>query len=111
MSATTNHVTGHVCLLVGGPTRSIRAGGKTWQFEDNHRFGPAVLLRDGSIKPSQPGERSPFWKAVSLWAQQGRRLNDDGSCRWDHAPEPIIEVQRGAKFIVGYAEPKRGDTP
>ena len=77
----------YVCILVGGPDRKIVAGGKEHTFEDHRMFGPMPLNRRGD--PRYLGPRSPFWRAVTLWYEQGKRLDAEGRCVWDEPPDPL----------------------
>ncbi len=69
----------------------IEANGKTYRFEDSDMFGPALLRKDGELRANPyPNERSPFWRAHSLWRKQGRRVADDGvTCIWNE-PRPML---------------------
>ena len=79
---------------------TITKDGKSWTFEDSDRFGPHILKKTGDISDRQPGESSPFWRAHSLWVNQGRRLENDGaSCVW-HEPKPTIVRIVGRKIIT-----------
>ena len=74
-------------IALGGPSRRITdARGKTWRFEDHPYCGPVVVDVHDDPKDSQPPEGSPFWEAVTHWAQQGKRLIDGAHgpcCVWD----------------------------
>ena len=73
-----------ICMLFGGPDRRIVDGkGKTWRFEDHPYCGPSVVDMHGDPKDEQPPEGSPFWDAVTHWAQQGKRLANGNWCVWD----------------------------
>lgn len=64
------------------PIRKITVAGKSFFFEDHRYFGPLATSKDGDPKARQPGPRSPFWYAWSLWFKQGKRVTDDGECIW-----------------------------
>lgn len=83
----------------------ISVGGKIIEFEDHPICGPHVLNRNCSPLKHQP---QGFLYAVSLWAQQGRRM-EDSLCRWDHEPQPIIQFRGGRRFITDPGEPRRGE--
>ena len=78
-----------VCILYGGPERILIDGrGKKWRFEDHPYCGPIVLTgKTGEIAENQPPENSPFWDAVQLWYDQGKRTKDPNTgeiwCVWD----------------------------
>lgn len=79
-----------LCLLEGGPSYEIEAGGRRFFFEMNWYAGPTVLNRN-THDPivAQPGERSLFWDAVACWEKQGKRVKD-GVCVWNQ--------EHGAEF-------------
>jgi len=84
-----------------GPTRHITdAKGKRWTFEMHPHCGPAVLNRQGDPADKQPGERSPFWHAVTRWAQGGERLNEAGECIWEEEKKPILQHIVGNHYQV-----------
>ena len=61
----------------------IEVGTVSFRFEDSDRFGPSRVNHKGEIaKNPFFAERSPFWRAHTLWVQQGRRLKDN-KCQWD----------------------------
>lgn len=77
-----------VCILHGGPERILIDGkGKKWHFEDHPFCGPVVIGKNGDPLETQPEESSPFWKAVQLWYDQGKRIRDPKTgetwCIWD----------------------------
>ena len=88
-------------ISYGGQNRKIRdATGKEWKFEMHPRFGPAVLDRRGEPVDDQPGPLSPFWAAVTLWAQQGGVIGADGFCAWQPEPEPDVVHLGGRNYAV-----------
>lgn len=94
-----------VHVLEGGPMLKISVRGKIFEFEMHPFCGPNLLNRKGEAIKNQPMH---FLEAVSLWAQQGERM-EDGLCRWDHEPEPILQHLGGNNWkITGYKEPKKG---
>lgn len=95
-------------LDAGGPMYKISRRRKIYEFEDNQFAGPTILnKRTGSPATLQP---TPFLEAVSLWAQQGRKVDENGLCIWFHEPEPILKHVIGRHYLItGYTEPKRGD--
>ena len=88
-------------ISFGGPDRKIRdATGRVWKFEMHPRFGPIVLDRRGDPVDKQPGERSPFWTAVDLWAKQGGVIGADGFCAWKAEPEPDLVHLGGRNYAA-----------
>lgn len=76
------------------------------EFEMHPYCGPNILNRKGEPLKDQPVS---FLKAVSLWAQQGKRM-ENGLCRWDHEPKPILKHRGGRHYeILGYEAPVRGE--
>jgi hypothetical protein len=98
-----------VCFIhisMGGPEFDIQADGKRYHFEMHPYCGPIRLNKNGSEHCSQP---MAFLHAVSLWAQQGQRV-EDGLCRWDHEPEEILKHLGGNNYqLVGHHPAKRGE--
>ena len=90
-------------ISLAGPTRTITdATGKRWTFEMHHYCSPIVLNKRGDPMERQPGEHSPFWHAVTRWAQGGYRLNGI-ECIWEEEPKPIIEHISGKHYrVVGW---------
>lgn len=92
-------------ISVGGPTLEIQVRGKRWRFEMHPYCGPIILNKNENEAASQP---LYVLDAISLWAQQGRR-EEDGMCRWDHAPKEILKHLHGNHYkFLGYEEPVRG---
>lgn len=84
-----------------GPTRVITdAKGKRWTFEMHHYCGPIVLNRSGDPAARQPGEKSPFWHAVTCWAQQGEKVNKAGECIWKEQTKPKMIHLGGKHYQV-----------
>lgn len=93
-------------ILTGGPEHDIQVNGKRYHFEMHPYCGPILLDENGEAAKDQP---MAFLEAVTLWAQQGRRI-EDGLCRWDHNAQPIFEHISGRKFrIIGHHLPRRGE--
>lgn len=97
---------GIVALLdCGGPMHKISVGGKIYDFEMHPYCGPAVLNRKGEPLKHQP---RGFLEAASLWAQQGRQV-EDGLCVWHHEPKPILQHLGGRNYlIIGEEPPVKG---
>lgn len=89
-------------ISYGGSDRRIKdATGKVWRFEMNPYCGPAVQDDDGELAEKQPGERSLFFQAVNLWAQQGGVIGPDGFCTWAPAePEPDLVHLGGRNYAI-----------
>lgn len=84
----------------------IQVDGKRYHFEWHRVCGPIWLTSRGEPRAKQP---EAFLKAASLWAQQGKRV-EDGLCRWDHKPEIITEHIAGRHYrFVGYTQPVKGE--
>lgn len=91
-------------VSVGGPTRHIiDAKGKRWTFEMHPHCGPAVLNSKGDPADKQPGAKSPFWHAVTRWAQGGHRLDAKGECVWEEEKKPILKHMAGKHYrVIGW---------
>lgn len=88
-------------VLLGGSDHRITDAAKAeWTFEMHPTCGPATLDRHGAIAERQPGPRSPFWRAVTLWAMQGRRVDTDGRCIWDEPPTIRVVHVAGRQHVV-----------
>lgn len=102
-------------ISYGGPDRRIRdATGKVWRFEMHPYCGPGVQDDSGELADRQPGQRSPFWEAVNLWACQGAVIAHDGFCVWRPAKEPkTVHLGGGHYALAGskLAKEHRRTTP
>jgi hypothetical protein len=80
----------------------IKAGGKSWRFEDSDRFGPALCRKNGDLLANPyPPERSPFWAAHLAWVRQGRRVAEDGEfCVWEPLRPTKVRHIGGARHVV-----------
>ncbi len=100
-----------ICVHIsyGGPTHKISVGGIIHTFEMHPYCGPVLLKKNGDPAAVQPVK---FLEAASLWAQQGKRI-EDWLCRWDRPGEPIIEKRkykgRMRNFLVGHKPPTKGE--
>lgn len=75
-------------MMFGGPIYSIHWGKKIgWRFEMHRYCGPVVVDRKDEPLSKQPGEGSGFWKAVTNWDQQGRRIAPHSVCIYDYERE------------------------
>lgn len=87
-------------ISFAGPERFITdAKGKRWKFEMHRYCGPIVLGAKGDPLDKQPGDKSPFWHAVSRWAQDGHRLNGV-DCFWEEEIPLKIEHIAGKHYRV-----------
>lgn len=78
------------------------------RFEFTERFGPVVVnRRTGAILDNQPGPRARFWKDVTLWNEQGRRVTPDGECIFEIPKEPEMVCIAGRHYV----EVPEGETP
>ena len=88
-------------IFHGGPTRRIKdADGKVWSFEMHPYCGPAATNQRGDPMGTQPGPRSPFWAAVTQWAQQGGVVDASGLCQWTPEPQPELVHLGGRNFAA-----------
>lgn len=88
-------------IFYGGPDRQIKdATGKVWRFEMHPYCGPVVQDDSGELAAKQPGPRSPFWTAVTLWAQQGAVIGPDGFCAWRPEPQPHLVHLGGRDYAL-----------
>lgn len=70
-----------VYVMLGGPERRILVQGKVYLFEMHPYCGPVLLRQDGEPRARQfTSSNKPFWDAVTLWAQQGEAVGEDGFC-------------------------------
>ena len=114
----------HVDAWGAGPFM-FRIDGRRWFFEDSDMFGPAVIgKRDWQPVSRQPGERSRFWDAFSMWRKAGRPVRGTGRIKvavWSE-PQPgeYWKDERGISHFLrdpdvdraGYREvPKPDDAP
>jgi hypothetical protein len=66
------------------PMLKINSGGKCFHFEFHHFLGPAMLSKRGDPIQSFPPRNSPFWDALRWWIKQGKRVDADGHCIFEH---------------------------
>lgn len=87
--------------------RKISVAGKIYEFEMHPYCGPFLLNKKGNPIDIRKVPIA-FLEAVSLWAQQGERIEDD-LCRWDKEPEEILEHLGGKHYkITGYKPAEKG---
>lgn len=88
-------------LLLGGANYRIADSAQVeWTFEMHPTCGPAALDRHGAVSERQPGPRSLFWRAVTLWNMQGQRVDVDGRCVWDEPPPVRVAHVVGRQHLV-----------
>lgn len=76
---------GSVAILnMGGPNLRITAGGQVFRFEFHEYLGPSMIGKRGDIIQNFPGKYSPFWDALHFWLKQGKRVDADGNCVFEH---------------------------
>jgi len=71
-------------LTVAGPELTIEVGGAVYPFEWHSYGGPIPLNKRGDPKDLGPKHR--FWTAVSHWAEQGKRLDENRRALWHEPP-------------------------
>ena len=78
-----------VCLLTGGPLYRINVDNQWIAFELHHYCGP-IPLDKRTLEPRSLGPRHNFWRAVTLWVNQGSevggKFGDCTSCVWKNGP-------------------------
>lgn len=75
-----------ICILYGGPEYDILVGSKSYHFEDHPYCGPNIIHKiTKSVRKNQPKD---FLRAVSLWAQQGRKVDKKGFAIWRNELKP-----------------------
>lgn len=72
-----------ICILFAGPDRRIFVDGKSYWFEMHRYCGPILLNEKGDGPAKNQRLKSPFWHAVSQWAQQGEQADQYGFCIYD----------------------------
>jgi hypothetical protein len=65
---------GYAYMLLGGSEYLISINGEAVRFEDHPQCGPVPLGKRG--QELKLGPRHKFWKAVTGWSQQGRRVEN-----------------------------------
>lgn len=62
-------------LSVGGKVFKIKVGEQIFEFEDHSYCGPMPIKKVGPMHY--------FWTAVTLWCQQGKKINSEGLCEYE----------------------------
>lgn len=70
----------NLCCFYDSTDYRINLGDRTYTFDFSDRFGPTIINRDGRPNCGEPPQS--FLRAVSLWAQQGKRV-EDGFCIYE----------------------------
>lgn len=88
------------CFGAGG--YEIEVKGEVVLFDWSERFGPLPVTKGGSER--HLSHRHPFWRAVSLWSVQGKRL-DGKRAIWHEPKRPMtrpgrIPGVRGVQQII-----------
>jgi hypothetical protein len=86
-------------LTVGGPTYAIEVAGKVWRFELPPYCSLVIIGKRGDPVRTEPGPRHPFWRAVELWVEQGKRMDGD-RCVWVEKPTPKVRHVGGGNYLV-----------
>lgn len=79
-----------VCFLGGGELYEIKIGASVILFE-MHRYCGPMPLDKRTYEARELGPKAPFWRAASLWAQQGKKTEvgskgDVPRCIWVDGP-------------------------
>jgi hypothetical protein len=88
-------------LSVGGSIQTIQVGGKRYRFEMHPVCGPIALSKRDKELKEQP---LAFLEAASFWAQQGRRVDEDGLCVWEWPAQEeydTVPIGRRSAKVVG----------
>lgn len=91
-----------VCSFDDGVDYTIDVAGKRYRFEFSEMFGPLVVDKTGR-EVVQPSHGSLFWRAVSLWARQGKRVAN-GLCDWHEPKGPVTRRDGGRDIVVEHGE-------
>ena len=81
-------------INVGGPTRRIRSGGKEFLFEFHEYLGPTMIGKRGDTIQSMPPMNSPFWDALHFWLKQGKQVDAEGNCIFEHEMKLVHIVKQ-----------------
>jgi hypothetical protein len=71
-----------VVHFAGHPITMVASNGKAYQFEWHSYCGPTVLTSQGEPRTNQLPERDPFWAALTLWINQGMRVDENHHAVW-----------------------------
>lgn len=88
-------------LSMAPPTLKIHSGGQTFLFEFHEYLGPGMVGKRGEPIQTLPGRYSPFWDALYFWIKQGKRIDGDGNCIFEHEMALVNIYKRvGRHFII-----------
>lgn len=76
---------------------SIRVGEEIVLFEWSEMFGPLPVRKGG--KERVLSHRHKFWRIVSLWNLQGRRI-ESGECIWHEPRQPVLKHLGGRNYLI-----------
>lgn len=71
-----------------GPTLEIVTPRGSVRFDFSNMFGPLPVTREG--RERNIAHNHPFWRAVSLWSRQGKKVTD-GIAIWHEPKQPITD--------------------
>ena len=83
-----------ICILQGGETFKIKVGSRMIYFEMHTFCGPMAISKNGNEIKTPSG----FYKAVTLWIKQGKRV-ENGIALWNR-PKPY-RLEDNATQIIG----------
>jgi hypothetical protein len=93
----------HICSFTRGIYSLRVPSGEVFRFEFSDQFGPGFIDRRGGLDGKRPPLRSPFWKALQWWCQQGHRCEGD-KCLYDvPAPGRWLQINN-SNYIVDTPE-------
>ena len=86
-------------VTVAGPELTIEVGNQVYPFEWHSYCGPIPLNKRGD--PKELGPKHVFWTAISHWAQQGKRLDENRRAIWEiPAPEDLSDYVRVGRHLM-----------
>ena len=89
----------HVCSFTEYGDLTLATGdGQMFRFEFATMFGPAMLGKRGQHVDRYPPRKSPFWKALQTWIQQGKRVVD-GRCIYELPPAQLMVKLAGNQWV------------
>ena len=82
----------------GGDTLQIETS-KGWVlFSWSDQFGPLPENKNGSVRDLP--DNHPFWKTVSFWCVQGKRLDHGNHAVWHWPKSPVTRHLSGRHWEV-----------
>jgi hypothetical protein len=79
---------------MAGPILRICSGGKEFFFEFHEYMGPMMVGKRGQPIQSLPTKCSPFWDALYWWIRQGKRIDANRNCVFDHEMKLVDIVKQ-----------------